>query len=138
MLIYTLISVVYSVLPDQYQLEQFNTLTALVSGGSTGLIGSAGILIKNMLAKNEKAVDTKQTETLEKFVGVLEYVKALENKVASLESQLHEQYVEQANKVNRVIALVEVDLKAKLSNKLIDKETKELINGVLEDEKEVV
>ena len=76
MLAYTMFALIYSVLPEQYQLEQFNTLTALVSGGSTGLIGSAGLLIKSLLVKNEKSTDEKQAETIKKFLDVLEIGRA--------------------------------------------------------------
>ena len=138
MLAYTMFALIYSVLPEQYQLEQFNTLTALVSGGSTGLIGSAGLLIKSLLVKNEKSTDEKQAETIKKFLDVLDYVKGLEQEIDTLKKDLHAQYTEQMDKVNRVVELVETDLKAKLSNKLIDQEIRELINGVLEDEEKVV
>ena len=104
----------------------------------TGLIGSAGLLIKSLLVKNEKSTDEKQAETIKKFLDVLDYVKGLEQEIDTLKKDLHAQYTEQMDKVNRVVELVETDLKAKLSNKLIDQEIRELINGVLEDEEKVV
>ena len=67
---YTAFAAFYSVLPPEYQHESFNTLTALISGVSTGGIGSALLLIKAWLSKSEKITDEKTTDKSNKVIKV--------------------------------------------------------------------
>lgn len=134
---YTALASVYSVLPPEYQLEQFTTLTALISGASAGGIGTALLYIKSLLIKNEKATDEKQNETLNKFLVVTTAYDRLEKKIAEMEAKAEARYQEQTKREERTHQLLEADLRAKLSNRFISEETRALIEGVL-NEKEMV
>lgn len=135
MLVYTALATIYSVLPEQYQIQEFNKLTALVSGGSTGLIGSAGLLIKSWLSKSATTADEKQTETLQKFLVLLEKYEELIRKLESAEKLSIEQKADYDKQLAELTMLVKTDLKVKLSNKFVEKEVKDMIAGALNYEK---
>lgn len=137
LLVYSILTGVHTALPPEYQISGFSNLTALISGASTALVGSAGLAIKSWLSSAKKTAETKQIEVYKEFIKIVEKYEKLEAKLTATEKTAEERYQVEAGERARIIALLETDLKAKLSNKLIDEETRALINGVL-NEKEVV
>lgn len=135
MLLWTVISGVYMALPLEYKelIPQFNWLTALVSGGSTGILGSTILFVESQLVKSENKNDTRYIELAKKFLELTDKYNDLENAVQTStiknESKINDviQVIDKNNK------LLEVDLNSKLSNPLIDEKVKEMIEGVLRD-----
>ena len=130
-LIYALACVAYMTLPAEYQemLPQFNWLTALVSGGSTAVLGGGGLAISAMSKKSKM-------EMIDKFSLVANNYITLEKKYdIIIEGQKNKEKrdIEIDRLLRRVEKLLEADLGAKLSNTLIDAKTKEMIEGVLND-----
>lgn len=127
MLLWTIISGAYMALPAEYKalIPQFNWLTALVSGGSTGILGATMLIVDGYLRKNKADVDTKYFDLAKKFLELNEKYTALENKVNSnTEAQLETN--ELLKKTNNLIS---IDLESKLSNPLVEDFIKEKIRG---------
>ena len=127
MLGWSILSATYLALPVEYQamIPQFNWLTALISGGSTALLGTGGLAVSTFLNKVKATTDEKV------------------NLVASQFIELVNKYDEVVVKYNALIEsvdynnlLLKADLKTKLSNPLITQESKELIEQVLINENE--
>lgn len=138
LLFYSILTGVHAALPEQYQIAGFTNITALISGASTALVGSAGLAMKSWLTSAKVTAETKQIEIYKEFIKIAEDYKALKVELADNKHVASEQYSETTARLMRLTTLIEADLKAKLSNRLIDQEVRETISGVLEDEKEVV
>lgn len=67
MLAWSILSATYVSLPPEYQalIPQFNWLTALISGGATGVVGIAGLTFKAFIG-NAKIESDKKYQTLVK------------------------------------------------------------------------
>lgn len=137
LLAYSFLAGVHASLPTEYQIDGFTNLTALVSGASTALVGSAGLYLKSLLTKTQTEVGESQAQTIGKFLELISYVEKLNEKITQNDKLNKDRYQVQLKETKRLIKLVETDLQAKLSNKLIDEKVRELIEGVL-DEEEVV
>lgn len=127
MLLWTIISGIYLALPVEYKelIPEFNWLTALVSGGSTGVLGGSILIIDKYLKKNQADVDTKYLDLATKFLSIYDKYIVLENKVeASINIQNNTN--ELLEKTNRLIS---IDLQSKLSNPLVENFIKERIRG---------
>lgn len=137
LLIWSLLMGVYSVLPQEVKdlIPQFNELTALISGGSTMLIGSGGLVFNTWLAKARVEADGKYQDVVEKFLLITEKYNNLESAYSKLEKSYKDGDQKQEQRLKRIEALLETDLKAKLSNKLIEEEVKTMIEGTLNEKK---
>lgn len=138
MLAYTVFAGVHSVLPTEYQIEGFSNISALLSGGGTGLLGTAGIYIKSLLAKSGVETDDKIAKVMTGFVDLTFSVKKLSEEVKDLQAATIKATNEQVEKLERSVKLLETDLQAKLSNALISKEVKERIQKAINNEEEVL
>lgn len=127
MLGWSILSAVYLALPVEYQemLPQMNWLTAVISGGSTALLGSGGLAVQSFMTKAKVTADTKYVDIVSKFLKLVDEYKALEAK-----------YEDIVISIERNNILLATDLKTKLSNPLIDETSKELIEGVLYGDKQ--
>lgn len=127
MLVWTIISGAYLALPVEYKelIPEFNWITALVSGGSTGVLGTAILVVDNFIKKNELSVDGKYLDLANKFLALNDKYTALQKKV---ENQIEEQKEtnELLQKTNRLIS---VNLESKLSNPLVEDFIKDKIRG---------
>lgn len=127
MLLWTIISGAYLALPTEYKelIPEFNWLTALVSGGSTGILGTSIIILKDYLKKNQTSVDTKYLDLAKKFLALNDKYEELKNQVnANTESQINTNKLLQ--ETNRLLG---IDLESKLSNPLVEEFIKEKIRG---------
>lgn len=127
---------VYSVLPQEVKdlIPQFNELTALISGGSTMLIGSGGLVFQAWLTKARVEADGKYSEVANYIITLSDKYSELTNTIRLVEKASKESDQNYAQRLTRIETLLETDLRAKLSNKLIDEEIKSLIEGVLNEE----
>ena len=122
MLGWSILSATYLALPIEYQemLPQFNWLTAVISGGSTMLLGTGGLAVKTFLTNARVQSDSKYLLLGEKFLELTTKYEVL-----------HSDYQTVVSAIDRNNLLLSIDLKTKLSNPLIDATAKALIEGVL-------
>lgn len=127
MLLWTIISGIYLALPPEYKalIPEFNWLTALVSGGSTGILGSTIILVDKQLKKQDISNSNKYLELAKKFLDIREDYKALKEELKQEREELKEtkELLDATNK------LISIDLESKLSNPLVENFIKEKIRG---------
>jgi len=131
MLVWTILSAGYVSLPPEYQalIPQFNWLTALISGGTTGVLGLAGVTLKAYLSKAQVESDSKFKLLAGEYLQVVEQYKLMQGELTATKTEL----VANNEIVAKMIELLKVDLSAKLSNPLIDAKVKELIAGVINE-----
>lgn len=131
MLVWTIVSAGYISLPPEYQalIPQFNWLTALISGGTTGVLGLAGVTVKSFITRAKTESDAKYQLLANEYLQVVEQYKILQSEIGTTTTKL----ADNNEMVSQLIELVKVDLQAKLSNPLIDAKVKELIAGVINE-----
>lgn len=124
MLGWSILSAGYLILPVEIQnmIPQMNWFTALISGGSTFLLGSGGLFITNMLNKSK-------LETIDKFATIITHYIEMKTAYNEMKASTDENNI----LLKRTNLLIEADLKAKLDNPMISDATRELIEGVLND-----
>ena len=122
MLFWSILSAGYLALPAEYQemLPQMNWLVAVISGGSTALLGSGGLAVQAYLAKAKTTSDTKFNLLKDNYLQLVDHYISLEN-----------QYKELKTSVDYNNKLLAVDLKTKLDNPLITETSEQLIKQVL-------
>lgn len=122
MLAWSILSAVYISLPADIQalLPQMNWLTAVISGGSTALVGSGGLAVRAWLDNARKVSDEKLSVVAGQFLTLV-------NKYNELS--------EQVNKMTEATAynnrLLTVELQTKLTNPMIADSARQLITQVL-------
>src|SRR5690554_3577400 len=131
-LLWTIISGTYLALPQEYKdlIPEFNWLTAVVSGGSTGILGTTILLIQNYFKKKDMDYSNKYLDLAQKFLELREDNKATleENKLMREENKVIREEITKTNK------LITLDLQSKLSNPLVEEYIKEKIRGEGVDE----
>lgn len=127
MLGWSILSAVYLALPVEYQemLPQMNWLTAVISGGSTALLGSGGLAVQSFMTKAKVTADTKYVDIASKFLKLVDEYKALEAKYNDVVKAIEENNT-----------LLKVELKTKLDNPLITETSRQAIEGVLYGDKQ--
>ena len=138
---YTVASGVIIGVPELNELvPQFTNQVAVWTGLPAGTLGALGITLQNYI-NNARKVDNEIAKSFtvsldkvfDKLNGVIKQqekvISELSNKYNVLEDNLHKLYETNVRLVN----LLETDLRAKLSNTLIDEKVKELIEGVLDE-----
>jgi hypothetical protein len=134
LLLWTIISGVYLALPLEYKalIPEFNWLTALVSGGSTGILGTSILVVDKYMKNASIDSSNKYLDLAKQFLALNEKYLALENKVnTSIETQNNTNVI--ISETNR---LLKIDLESKLSNPLIEDFIKEKIRGEISERKE--
>ena len=127
MLGWSTISAVYLALPIEYQamIPEFNWLTALISGGSTALLGTGALTVQTFLTK-AKATSNETFSML----------KANYSEIVNEYRILKAQYSELKSTLEYNSTLLRAELKAKLSNPLIDEEVKALLEQVITNDQQ--
>lgn len=127
MLLWTIISGAYLALPAEYKelIPEFNWLTALVSGGSTGVLGSTILLVDRQLKKQDTNNSNKYLDLATKFLSLNDKYLALENKVSN-NTEVQNETNDLLKKTNKLIS---IDLESKLSNPLVEDFIKEKMRG---------
>jgi len=119
---WSMLSAGYLALPVEYQemLPQMNWLTAVVSGGSTFLLGSGGLALQRMLNKTNKDYTTKYIQLGQEFLNLKGKYDELGVKVDGLESTNKE-----------LVKLLKIDLQSKLDNPMLTDKARALIEGAI-------
>ena len=119
---WSMLSAGYLALPLEYQemLPQMNWLTAVVSGGSTFLLGSGGLALQRLLHKSSKDYTDKYIELGQEFLTLKKEYGDLGNKVNELESTNKE-----------LVKLLKIDLQSKLDNPMLTDKARALIEGAI-------
>jgi hypothetical protein len=131
MLGWSIISFGYFALPPEIQalIPQFNWVSSLISGSSTALLGFGGVAVQQYIARAQTKAAEKYTLLAENFISLESKYQTVADTNIAL--QLSNQRLER--KVDRMTNLVEADVRAKLSNPLIDSEIKKLIESKLNE-----
>ena len=127
MLGWSVLSAVYLALPVEYQamLPDFNWLTALISGGSTALLSTGALTVQSFLNKSKTTTNETFTLLKDNYGEIVNEYKILKTQYAELKTTL-----DYNNE------LLRAELKAKLSNPLIDEEVKSLLEQVIINDKQ--
>lgn len=127
MLAWSTISAIYLALPIEYQamIPEFNWLTALISGGSTALLGTGALTVQTFLTKAKATTNDTFAMLKTNYSEIVNEYKILKAQYAELKTTL-----EYNNE------LLRAELKAKLSNPLIDAEVKSLLEQVIINDKQ--
>ena len=127
MLGWSVLSAVYLALPVEYQamIPEFNWLTALISGGSTGLLGTGALAVQSFLNKAKATSNDTFTLLKDNYTEIVNEYKILKIQLEEVKSTF-----EYNNE------LLRAELKAKLSNPLIDEEVKSLLEQVIINDKQ--
>lgn len=144
--LFSFISILYGVaLPTEYQLPEINPTTLLVGGGATTVLSSAGMYFKNMFTKQGREHDNnliqitshivELTDRVGKLVKELDIVKGYIDGVNVLDSRKQKRLDYLMTIMERNIDLNKAQLESRLTNPFTDKEVKEHIKGVLENDK---
>lgn len=124
---WSILSAGYLALPVEYQemLPQMNWLTAVVSGGSTFILGSGGLALQRMLNKTNKDYTDKYIQLGQEFLNLKNEYDKLGSRIDNLET------------VNKeLIKLLKIDLNTKLDNPLLTDKARALIEGAISEEED--
>ena len=127
MLGWSILSAVYLALPIEYQemLPQMNWLTAVISGGSTALLGTGGLAVKTWLTNAKVQSDSKYALLADKFLNL-----------TTKYDDLSVKYNDVVKAIEENNTLLKVELKTKLDNPLITETSRQAIEGVIYGSKE--
>jgi len=127
MLGWSVLSAVYLALPVEYQamIPQFNWLTALISGGSTGLLGTGALAVQSFLNKAKATSNETFTLLKDNYTEIVNEYKILKAQYAELKTTL-----DYNNE------LLKTELKTKLSNPMITAEAEQLIKQVITNDQQ--
>ena len=128
--LFALASMAYNALPEQYQFLQgvpFETI--LISGVSTGLIGSVGLYYKSSLMKHSIEFDRLSAKILEQLLSVKQNDEKTNERVGVLEKQIAEFIKNQ----KRTVDLLEAGLKIKRDDDLINERAKRIAEAALNE-----
>jgi len=134
MLGWSILSATYLALPIEYQemIPQFNWLTALISGGSTALLGTGGLAVKTWLTNAKVQSDEKYNVLANKFMQLVAFYD--EAKVAYNELTTKYDMLDKSIRYNS--KLLSIDLQTKLDNPLITETARNLIEGIANEKEE--
>lgn len=109
-------------------------ITHYITSGGLAIIGGLGVVLNDYL--NRKLIESRNltNQALQSAISVGEKYGEIKNEVRELRI-----LIKQLTADNSQLAeLIAADLSAKLSNPLIDKKAKELIEGALNGKKETI
>lgn len=137
LLLVSIVSIGYNALPPEYQalIPQWNWLTSLLVGVTSGSIGSVLLLIQKWLNTSEKKT---QGDVNELRGIIIDLVKRLDG-YEKLTHQFKELSQKQDKNVIELVDLIKLDLLSKSTNPFLDKDVTKLIEdklGVKKDDQE--
>jgi len=132
MLAYTMLNAGYITLPVEYQemIPQWNQLVAIVSGGSTFLLGMGGLTVQSYLNNAKHEADSKFNLLAQNYLNLEKKYDGLDTRYNSIVKAVEKQ----THSIERTNKLLTAELQAKLSNPMIDEQVKLIIEGVIKDE----
>ena len=133
MLAYSIVNAVYVALPPEYQalIPQYNELLALVTGGSTLLLGSGGLAVQTYIQR-------AKIEASGRFNLLADHYVKLADKYDLVDKKYRELVIKSdkiVGELGRINNLLKIELQSKLTNPMIDEGVKKLIEGAIEDDK---
>lgn len=136
-------SATYLALPPELKdmLPEMNWVTAVVSGGSTTLLGTASLYIQNYINKFKTANNQVLTGLFDTIATIKnDYTQITEsyNNIVESNKELITQYKVMASSLEKNSLLLKTELQTKLSNPLLTTAARDLIEGVLNDEEESI
>lgn len=137
LLLVSIVAFGYNALPPEHQalIPQWNWLSSLIVGVTSGGIGSVLLFIRYWLDSNEKKTqgDVNELRTI-----IIDLVKRLDG-YEKLTQQLKELSKSQDKNVIELVDLIKLDLLSKTTNPFLDKDVTKLIEdrlGVKKDDQE--
>ena len=123
--------------------EAQQQITHYITSGGLAITGGVGIAVNELLNKKLKESRDITNLTLDKFLTLTDEYKALKNETNAIRNDIvlfkenvSNEIFNLTNDIKSLVELTRVELEVKLSNPLIDKTTKELIERALNDGKE--
>lgn len=123
--------------------EAQQQITHYITSGGLAITGGVGIAVNELLNKKLKESRDITNLTLDKFLTLADEYKelktetnAIRNDIVLFKENVSNEIFNLTNDIKSLVELTRVELEAKLSNPLIDKTTKELIERALNDGKE--
>ena len=123
--------------------EAQQQITHYITSGGLAITGGVGIAVNELLNKKLKESRDITNLTLDKFLTLTDEYKALKNETNAIRNDIvlfkenvSNEIFNLTNDIKSLVGLTRVELETKLSNPLIDKTTKELIERALNDGKE--
>lgn len=130
---YTLAVGTYMSLPVEYQfLNNFGWSEALITGGSSGVLGLVLVYVKSAIAKQGIDVDKKVNEFATSIVSVATQFKDLKNDYKALKDSSSQEIKLLQKEVSTLADLLKADMQLKLSNPMLKEEAKALAQKLLE------
>lgn len=127
---YSLLNAGYLALPPEIQASiPYSEITAIIGGGASGLLGLGGMTVQAFLTKAKKEADAKFNLLAQNYLNL---DKKYDNVIVAYKRMENEQH-KTTIAIERNNRLLEIDLRAKLSNPLIDDKVAELIRGEVDD-----
>lgn len=124
-------SLIYPMLPpemvENLQLDQYRVLTF---GGTTGILGGASISFMQIANSMVSKSAANNMLVYKDHLELRSKVDVLQDKIDTLIEK--NERLERQNK--RMIKLLEANLKVKASNRFLDKEAKEIIEGAIHEQ----
>lgn len=118
--------------------EAQQQITHYITSGGLAITGGVGIAVNELLNKKLKESRDITNLTLDKFLTLTDEYKALKGELANtrkdlnvFKQEVNNQVFALTNDIKNLVWLTRVELETKLSNPLIDKTTKELIETAL-------
>lgn len=133
MLGWSIVSAGYLALPIEYQemLPQMNWIIALVSGGSTALLGTGGLVVQSFISKTKLDTSNKINEISNVIIQLVDEYKTLKTEYKNLQTE----NAELKNAILENNKLLKIDLKTKLDNPMTTNTARVMIEGVINESK---
>ena len=131
LLLVSIITIGYNALPPEYQamIPQWNWLSSLMVGVTSGSIGSVLLYIKYWLDTTKKKSTEDVNDLRKTIIGLVEKLDGYEK----LTNQFKEITQNQNKHIVELQDLIKLDLKSKTTNPFLDKDVTKLIKDKLGD-----
>ena len=145
---YTIIVLGLQAIPQEYKemLPKVNEFALLFSGSITGVTGALGLFLRYLTTRTEKELTQDRIAILElgkklldnttKQESIISTIKQENDRLRKDNDDMKVLISNQNVKYDRLINLIETDLRVKQNNIFVDEKTKEMIGGALKNEKE--
>lgn len=132
LLAFSLVNAGYLALPVELQdmIPQYNDIMAVVLGGSTSLMALGGLKVQDYMNRAKTQADDKFNLLAQNYLNLERKYDVVDTSYRLLK-QSQDNLIKAVERNNELLT---VDLKAKLSNPMIDAEVEKLINGVINNE----
>lgn len=122
---------IYPNLPTEIltKIPELNQLTVLTMGGTSGVLGGTMLVVNDFIHRAKMDANDQFLLLSKSYLALKESHDALLEKSKAINDAQNESI----KRVERLEKMIEVDLRAKLSNRYLSKEIKDEISGVLDE-----